>query len=180
MSCPGEGCGAIVFLWSMVLVSPLVPTVGSVCPEPVGQPVEFCSAGCFPGPLRPLFALLPRMSMSGRHVTRIVGRPAWGKSTGGRLTLGMAGWDLRGLPPASVDQGWKLHRAFDQVLGGISTRYRACTSHRLAETASSVQETLGAIIERLLLLYRVVEHLAKAGAGRRWGVFKNARFLNTC
>ena len=25
----------------------------------------------------------------------------------------------------------------------------------------------------------VVEHLAKAGAGRRWGVFKNARFLNT-
>ena len=26
---------------------------------------------------------------------------------------------------------------------------------------------------------RVVEHLAKAGAGRGWGVFKNARFLNT-
>ena len=29
------------------------------------------------------------------------------------------------------------------------------------------------------LLNRVVEHLAKAGAGRRWRVFKNARFLNT-
>ena len=47
-------------------------------------------------------------------------------------------------------------------------------------SAEGVQQTLDAVVERLLLLNRVVEHLGKAGAGRGWGVFKNARFLNTC
>ena len=46
-------------------------------------------------------------------------------------------------------------------------------------TASPVQQTLDAVVERLLLLNRVVEHLAKAGEGAKGRVFKNARFLNT-
>ena len=46
--------------------------------------------------------------------------------------------------------------------------------------AQCVQQTLNAVVERLLLLNRVVEHLAKADAGGKGRVFKNARFLNTC
>ena len=46
--------------------------------------------------------------------------------------------------------------------------------------AEAVQQTLAAVVERLLLLHRVVEHLVKAGAGGVVRVFKNARLLNTC
>ena len=46
-------------------------------------------------------------------------------------------------------------------------------------SAEGVQQTLDAVVERLLLLNRVVEHLGKAGEGARGRVFKNARFLNT-
>ena len=46
-------------------------------------------------------------------------------------------------------------------------------------TVPGVQQTLDAVVERLLLLNRVVEHLGKAGEGARSRVFKNARFLNT-
>ena len=46
-------------------------------------------------------------------------------------------------------------------------------------TAPAVQQTLDAVVERLLLLHRVVEHLGKAGEGGQGQVFKNARFLNT-
>ena len=46
-------------------------------------------------------------------------------------------------------------------------------------SAEGVQQTLDAIIERFLLLHRVIEHLAKAGEGGQSPVFKNARFLNT-
>ena len=43
----------------------------------------------------------------------------------------------------------------------------------------SVQQTLYTIVERFLLLNMVVEHLAKADAGGKGRVFKNARLLNT-
>ena len=46
-------------------------------------------------------------------------------------------------------------------------------------SAEGVQQTLDAVVERLLLLNRVVEHLGKADAGGVERVFKNARFLNT-
>ena len=48
------------------------------------------------------------------------------------------------------------------------------------EVLTAVQQTLDAIVERLLLLNRVVEHLDKAGDGGQGRVFKNARLLNTC
>ena len=67
----------------------------------------------------------------------------------------------------------------DQVLGAVAIRHRVCTSHSLWETAPCVQQTLDAVVERLLLLNRVVEHLCKAGEGAKGRVFKNARFLNT-
>ena len=59
------------------------------------------------------------------------------------------------------------------------TRTRDSSSPR-PDITQAVQQTLDAVVERLLLLNRVVEHLAKAGAGGVVGVFKNARFLNTC
>ena len=46
-------------------------------------------------------------------------------------------------------------------------------------SAEGVQQTLDAVVERLLLLNRVVEHLCKAGVGGVERVFKNARLLNT-
>ena len=64
-------------------------------------------------------------------------------------------------------------------LGAIAIRPGVCISHRLWEAAPCVQQTLNAIVERLLLLNMVVKHLGKAGAGRRGRVFENARFLNT-
>ena len=94
-------------------------------------------------------------------------------------------WPPRLVPPLGVllpacgHKRWKLHSILDQVLGAIALRHRVCTSHRLRETAAAIQQTLDVIIERLLLLHRVVEHLGKAGEGGVGQVFKNARFLNT-
>ena len=67
----------------------------------------------------------------------------------------------------------------DQVLGAIAMRHGVCTFHCLWETAPAVQQTLDAVVERFLLLHRVVVHLAKAGEGGVERVLKNARFLNT-
>ena len=58
------------------------------------------------------------------------------------------------------------------------TRTRDSSSPR-PDITQAVQQTLDAVVERLLLLNMVVEHLAKAGAGGVVRVFKNARFLNT-
>ena len=65
------------------------------------------------------------------------------------------------------------------ILGAIAIRPGVCISHRLWEAAPSVQQTLDAVVERLLLLNRVVEHLGKAGEGAQGRVFKNARFWET-
>ena len=65
-----------------------------------------------------------------------------------------------------------------QIVGvGHGARSRNSSSPTL-DITQGVQQTLDAVVERLLLLHRVVEHLSKAGEGRRWGVFKNARLLN--
>ena len=64
----------------------------------------------------------------------------------------------------------------------VGVGHGACSRNSSSPTLDipqAVQQTLDVIIERFLLLHRVVEHLAKAGEGRSWGVFKNARFLNT-
>ena len=66
-----------------------------------------------------------------------------------------------------------------QIVGvGHGARSRNSSSPRL-DVTQAVQQTLDAVVERFLLLNRVVEHLAKAGKGGVERVFKNARFLNT-
>ena len=66
-----------------------------------------------------------------------------------------------------------------QAVGvGHWARSRNSSSPRL-DVTQAVQQTLDAIVERLLLLNMVVEHLARAGKGGLERVFKNARFLNT-
>ena len=67
-----------------------------------------------------------------------------------------------------------------QIVGvGHGARSRNSSSPTL-DITQGVQQTLDAVVERLLLLHRVVEHLGKADAGGVERVFKNARFLNTC
>ena len=56
---------------------------------------------------------------------------------------------------------------------------RTSKANGTSQCESAVQQTLDAVVERLLLLHRVVEHLAKAGEGGVERVFKNARLLNT-
>ena len=97
----------------------------------------------------------------------------------GGLTFSIACRHLGALPPARGHQPRQFHAVLDQVLGVIAIWHRVCTSYRLREVAPAVQQTLDVIIERFLLLHRVVEHLAKAGEGAKVRVFKNARFLNT-
>ena len=63
-----------------------------------------------------------------------------------------------------------FHRPLEMSLEVCST---------LSGATCTVQQALDAVVERLLLLHRVIEHQPKAGAGRGWRVFKNARFLNT-
>ena len=61
----------------------------------------------------------------------------------------------------------------------LRSSVRAPTSRR--ELPRLFNKPLDAVVERLLLVNRVVEHLAKAAEGAQVvRVFKNARFLNTC
>ena len=69
--------------------------------------------------------------------------------------------------------------SFGKPLGWEIVACSHNSSNPRLDIPRAVQQTLDAVVERLLLLNRVVEHLAKAGAGRRGRVFKNARFLNT-
>ena len=83
---------------------------------------------------------------------------------------------------------WALDPAVNGLLSLVPFRSGVCfvsgcprEPQEQTEPASAegVQQTVDAVVERLLLLNRVVEHLAKAAEGGVVRVFKNARLLNT-